>query len=90
MASPASQSPGARNYDEANNPDPIVPQLRSPSFETHHEVNLENAGILQTAWNAFKAVLPVVKKVSVVFPPLQSAVGGLIAVVSAFDVRHAP
>jgi len=39
------------------------------------------------AWNGFKAILPVVEKVSVVFPPLQSAVGGIVGIISMFDVR---
>jgi len=41
----------------------------------------------EKAWNGFKAILPIVEKVSVVFPPLQSAVGGLIGIISKFDVR---
>ena len=40
----------------------------------------------EMAWSAFKATLPVLEKVSVVFPPLQSAVGGLIKVIAQFDV----
>ena len=38
------------------------------------------------AWSTFKATLPILEKVSVVFPPLQSAVGGLIGVIAQFDV----
>jgi len=41
----------------------------------------------EKAWNGFKAILPIVEKVSVAFPPLQSAVGGLIGVITKFDVR---
>jgi len=39
------------------------------------------------AWGTFKATLPVLEKVSVVCPPLQSAVGGLIKVLAHIDVR---
>jgi len=38
-------------------------------------------------WSAFKATLLVVKEASVVFPPLQAAVGGLVAVITLLDVR---
>jgi len=41
----------------------------------------------EKAWNSFKAILPVVEKVSVAFPPLQSAVGGIVGIISMFDVR---
>jgi len=41
----------------------------------------------EIAWSAFKASLPILEKVSVVFPPLQSAVGGLMKVIAQFDVR---
>jgi len=41
----------------------------------------------EKAWNGLKAILPIVEKVSVAFPPLQSAIGGFIAVISKFDVR---
>ena len=41
----------------------------------------------EKAWNGLKAILPIVEKVSVAFPPLQSAVGGFIGVISKFDVR---
>jgi len=44
------------------------------------------ASAAEMAWSAFKAALPILEKVSVVFPPLQSAVGGLIKVVAQFDV----
>jgi len=40
------------------------------------------------AWSAFKATLPVMEKVSIVFPPLQSAMGGLIKVLAHVDVRN--
>jgi len=42
----------------------------------------------EMAWRAFKATLPIVEKVSVVFPPLQSAVGGLIGVIAQLDVSR--
>jgi len=43
----------------------------------------------EKAWSAFKGILPIVEKVSVVFPPLQSAVGGIIGVISKLEVRPA-
>jgi len=40
----------------------------------------------EKAWSAFKTILPILEKVSVVFPPLQSAIGGVIQMVATFDV----
>jgi len=41
----------------------------------------------KTAWEAFKSILSIVEKVSVVFPPLQGAVGGLNGIISLVEVR---
>jgi len=41
----------------------------------------------ESAWAAFTTVLSVVEKVSVVFPPLQSAIGGITALIKTFEVR---
>jgi len=40
----------------------------------------------ENAWIGVKTVLPAVEKVSVIFPPLQSALGGLIDVTSLLKV----
>jgi len=45
-------------------------------------------GLAEIAWSTFKAALPMVEKVSGVFPPLQGAIGGLIEVIARFDVSN--
>jgi len=45
-------------------------------------------GLAEMAWSAFKAALPMVEKVSGVFPPLQGAIGGLMEVIAQFDVSN--
>ena len=63
---------------------------------THHDLSVEGDGPsghmksatrAEKAWSTFKTILPIIEKVSVVFPPLQSATGGLIQAIAAFDVR---
>jgi len=60
----------------------------SASIINAHTVEARHAKTAaDIAWSAFKATLPIMEKVSVIFPPLQSAVGGLIKVLAHVDVR---
>ena len=71
----------------------IAPFTYTPVVSTGGQPDNERSTVdmvmtpAEKAWNGFKAILPIVEKVSVVFPPLQSAVGGLIGIISKFDVR---
>jgi len=65
--------------------EPITARLAQPGNAPTAEAR-DARTAAEIAWSAFKAVLPIVEKVSVVFPPLQSAVGGLIKVISQYDV----
>ena len=63
-------------------------ELAPPTLSRNlSNVEIKSLTPAEKAWNGLKAILPVVEKVSVVFPPLQSAVGGLIAVITKFEVR---
>ena len=71
----------------------IAPPTSNPTVSTGEQPDNGRSTVdkvmtpAEKAWNSFKAILPIVEKVSVVFPPLQSAVGGLIGIISKFDVR---
>jgi len=62
------------------------PLLLTPPNDVGN-VEPRNMTPAEKAWNGLKAILPIVEKVSVAFPPLQSAIGGFIGVISKFDVR---
>ena len=44
----------------------------------------------KTGWNGFKQALDILKEASAAFPPLQSAVGGLIKVIAVIEVGFPP
>jgi len=61
---------------------------RSAAGPTELSSDQHDNGLAEMAWSAFKAALPMVEKVSGVFPPLQGAVGGLMEVIAQFDVSN--
>ena len=42
--------------------------------------------VAETGWNGLKLALKILKEASSAFPPLQSAVGGLLEILKAIDV----
>jgi len=94
-ATPDDQPPDGRSAASALQDESSILLARTfaaelaPPTLSNNLLNLETENLTpaEKAWNGLKTILPVVEKVSVVFPPLQSAVGGLIAVITKFEVR---
>jgi len=83
-------SPGRTSSPDerhATSPYPNYSGDEAPFTENTRTEETSPSEYAQSVWSAFKAILPIVEKVSVIFPPLQSAIGGIIGIISTFEVR---